>query len=170
MIAGSEASAQEAQSENSPVIIPERLQLLATQLPVASRLGIDWQQASTADITKYVGFLASTAVLAKDMAKRNERSTPTDDDFLAALTLQCIWPPNKPPFVERYWPDQVAAFFDVNVRNALREAVGPVGWDIPAVLGKYGKEQFAAEGGFLPLNENEYFDQVFDPRHLPATK
>ncbi|MCZ8546312.1 hypothetical protein OOJ09_19155 [Mesorhizobium qingshengii] len=169
-IVGTNVSAQDTQVENGPVIIPERLQQLATEFPVARRLGVDWQKASAGDITKYVGFLASTAVLANEVASRNKRKAPSDDDFLAALSMQCIWPPNKPPFVEQYWPAQIVAFYDEKVRDALRKAIGPAGFGMPSVIEKYGKDQFAAEGGFLPQKEDDYFKQVFDPRQLPGAR
>jgi hypothetical protein len=154
------AAAQDAQ----PIIIPEKLQIIAKEFPVAQRLGISWEDGKTtdADIGTYLGFLAATAVVAEEIAKRNDRSVPTNDDYIAAISLQCIFPLNKPPFVEKTWPSQVAAFYNEGTRQILRQAVGPRAVAIPGYIAEKGIDDFIAAKGGFPEEQQDYYQQFFD--------
>ncbi|WP_442579600.1 hypothetical protein ACSBOB_29605 [Mesorhizobium sp. ASY16-5R] len=155
---------------NMPIIIPERLQELAFKYPIADRLDINWNNAQPDDIGRYLGFLASVAVVAEEIGKQNNRSAPSDEDFVAAIGIQCIFPPNKPPLVESSWPAQVPAFYNEGVRNAIRAAVGPEAVALPAQLEKSGPDAYPTAFEGLPTTSDQYFDKVFNVNKLPGAQ
>lgn len=156
--------------ENRPVIIPEQLQKLALEFPVAKRLNIDWSHAGPNDVARYLGFLAAVNEVALTLASSNDRQEPNESDFLAALSIQCIWPNNKPPLVEKSWPSQEPAFYNAAIREAIREAVGPAAKDLPDRIQKLGQSGFAASVGELPTDSNEYYKYIFDAQRLAGGK
>ena len=87
---------------NGPAIVLEMLQQIAVKFPIAKRLGINWDSATLGDVGRYMGFLAGANVVARQIAGMRDRSSPTNDDYVAALSAQCMFPPNKPPFVQPY--------------------------------------------------------------------
>ena len=162
---GSQVVAQEA---NGPIILSERLQEIALEYPVAQRLGINWDDPGSEATSRYIGFLAATNVLAKEIADRSGRDAPTDDDYRTALFLQCIWPPNKPALVEEYWPLEEPAFYNAAVRDALRKGVGPGADKFAAVLAetKSGEATFADVASGAVDSKDTYFAEFFDIRLL----
>ena len=157
-----------AQEENGPIILSERLQQLALEYPVAERLGINWSEPDETATQRYIGFLAATNVLAGEIATRAGREAPTDTDYQTALFLQCIWPPNKPVLVEKYWPLEEPAFYNAALRDALRKAVGPEVQKFAAVLDETQspEETFKLIAESLVASEDTYFAQFFDVRLL----
>ncbi|TIW72606.1 MAG: hypothetical protein E5V42_01975, partial [Mesorhizobium sp.] len=73
-------SAAVAQGDG-PVIVPDRIQQLATEFPVAERLHIKWANASVEDIGRYVGLLSAVNEVANSIAIKNDRKTASDDDY-----------------------------------------------------------------------------------------
>ncbi len=156
--------------ENGPVIIPEQLQELALKFPIAERLKIDWNNAAPDDVGRYLGFLAATHEVAITVANSHDRKEPSNVDFLAALSIQCIWPNNKPPLIAESWPLQAPAFYSAAVREAIREAVGPTAKELPDRIEKIGQDAYAASGGSLPTNAKQYYQDVFNIQKLPGEK
>ncbi|AYG66892.1 MULTISPECIES: hypothetical protein [unclassified Rhizobium] len=156
--------------ENGPIIIPEQLQKLALEFPIAKRLDIDWNKAEPNDAGRYLGFLAAVNQVAITVANSHDRKEPNDVDFLAALSIQCIWPTNKPPLVEKSWPFQEAAFYNATVREAILKAVGPSAKDLPDRIEKLGTVAYAASGGDLPTQPDQYYKSVFDAQSLTGSK
>lgn len=150
--------------EHGPVIIPEQLQKLALEFPVAKRLNIDWGSAGTDDVGRYLGFLAAVNEVAIALAGSNDRMEPSKMDFLAALSIECIFPNNKPPLVEKTWPRQIAAFYNSTVRANIREAIGPEAEHLPAKIESIGEIYYANDSEFLPTNPDLYYKDIFDVR------
>ncbi|GEC42170.1 hypothetical protein CN221_37560 [Sinorhizobium meliloti] len=169
LLASSVGGAAFAQ-ENGPAIIPEQLQQLALKFPISKRLSIDWNNAGPDDVGKYLGFLAATNEVAITVANSNNRKEPGEVDFLAALSIQCIWPNNKPPLVEASWPLQAPAFYNAAVREAIREAVGPAARELPDRIEELGSAAYASSGVDLPTNEAEYSKYIFDTDKLTGEK
>lgn len=153
------ASAQ----EDGPALIPERLQKIAAQSPLAGRLNIKWGSPSTEDTGRYIGILAAANQIALVISMKNDRSEPSDADYEAALATLCLWP-NKPPVAEPYWPLAYAAFGSEAIRNQLQAAVGPLAVELPSFI-----EAGSAEAEIRaqwPTAEQEYFDSVLDLESL----
>jgi len=158
-----------AQDENGPIILSERLQELALEYPVAERLGIDWAEPSENAVGRYISFLAATDVVAREIASRAGRESPTDSDYQTALFLQCIWPPNKPVVVEEYWPLEEPAFYSAAVRGLLQKAVGPGAETFAATLSETQSREAALaamEASSFLKSEDEYLTNIFDLRYL----
>jgi hypothetical protein len=152
---------------NGPVVVPDTLQQIATKFPIAERLNIKWDSATLDDVGRYIGFLAGVNVVATQIAAMSHRSSPTPDDYFAALSMQCMWPPNKRPFIEPYWPQVYPAFYSVVTRNKLREAVGPQAPAVSDAITKYGVDGFAKSfTEYLPSDQKQYFQNIFDPTKL----
>jgi hypothetical protein len=156
--------------QNEAYIIPEQLQKLAIDAGIAERLGIKWDAPKAKDVSHYMGMLATAAVLAKEIARRNERKTPTDADFLAALASTCTWPPNKPPTIKDEWPTFYPAFFDARLRNALPMALGPQAVTLPMVLKRQEHVLPMNQTFEFPKDKMLYFKDVLDVRKLPKAK
>jgi hypothetical protein len=158
--------AQES-GQNGPVVVPDMLQQIAVKFPIAERLGIKWDSATVGDVGRYMGFLAGVNVVAIQIAGMSDRSSPTNDDYVAALSAQCMFPPNKPPFVEPYWSQIYPAFYSATTRNKLRQAVGPQAVAISKAITKYGLDGFAKSfNEYLPTEQKQYFQNIFDPTKL----
>ena len=95
-------------------------------------------------------------VVASQIATMNHHSSPTFDDYVAALSVQCMWPPNKPPLVEQYWPQIYPAFYNEATRNKLRQAVGPQAGAVSYAISKYGIDGFSSHSAniFRPIKSN----------------
>lgn len=153
--------------QNGPVVVPGTLQEIALKFPIAERLGIKWDSATPADVGRYMGFLAGIEVVAKTIAGKEDHSSPTFEDYVAAISAQCMFPPNKPPFVEKYWPQIYPAFYSAITRNKLREAVGPQAVSISKTLQENGLDEFSKYfTKYLPTEETQYFQKIFDPTKL----
>ena len=162
-------SASHAQEprQNGPVVVPDMLQQIALKFPIAERLGIKWDSATPGDVGRYMGFLAGANVVARQIAGMRDRSSPTNDDYVAALSAQCMFPPNKPPFVQPYWSQIYPAFYNETTRNELRQAVGPKAGAISDAIAKYGIDGFAKSfNDYLSTDEKQYFQNIFDPTKL----
>ena len=153
---------------DEPYAIPERVQILAKDFPISERLNIDWAHAKTNDIGRYIGFLSAVSVIGEEIAKENGRDLPIDADYISALAGLCIFPPNKPPMVEKYWPIQEPAYFDAKVRMALREAVGPLLIGLPMAMTGNGQAALILEEKAFPTEEDQYFDEVLDLKNIPG--
>ncbi|QPC44508.1 hypothetical protein HW532_18485 [Kaustia mangrovi] len=153
-------------AEDGPIIVPERIQEIALEFPVSKRLEIDWAEAEASDVARYMGFLAATTVIAEKIAKGNSRERPSDDDYRAALTAQCIGPPNKPPLVQEYWESEVPAFYNSKVRATLREAVGPLAVEIASNWGEGQDKAWSTVDATWPTKADAYFDKVLNVRPL----
>ena len=152
---------------NGPAIVLEMLQQIAVKFPIAKRLGINWDSATLGDVGRYMGFLAGVNVVASQIATMNHHSSPTFDDYVAALSVQCMWPPNKPPLVEQYWPQIYPAFYNEATRNKLRQAVGPQAGAVSYAISKYGIDGFSKSfSEYLPADQKQYFQNIFDPTKL----
>jgi hypothetical protein len=145
-----------ASAQNGPVVIPEVLQEVAMKYAIADRLGIKWEGASTDDIGRYMGFLAAANEVARGIASKNSRETPDVQDFEAAVAALCVYPPNKPPVLEKYWPNMFPAFYDTELRDAIKGAVGPFASTLPSKLSE------SADPKFWPQDEQEYKNKVLD--------
>jgi hypothetical protein len=155
--------------ENAPSIISTRLQELAHSSPLAERLGIKWESATAEDIGRYMGMLASTQVIAARVANESGRE-PADADYLAALAAQCLFPPNKPAFVEKFWPTLQASFSRDDVRASIWEAVGPQTLELSTMLFAANNQNdwvaaMASDKNF-PSTPEEYYRYVFDVNKL----
>lgn len=170
ILVASSISAVAIAQENGPMIIPEQLQKLALEFPVAKRLNIDWNKSGPNDVGRYLGFLAATNEVAITVANSHDRKEPSEVDFLAALSIQCIWPNNKPPLIEESWPLQAPAFYNAAVREAIREAVGPSAKELPDRIEKLGQNAYAASGGDLPTQPDQYYKDIFDIQRLTGEK
>ncbi|MEZ2221524.1 hypothetical protein [Rhizobium sp. RCC_161_2] len=156
--------------ENGPTIIPEQLQKLALKFPITERLKIDWNEAAPEDVGRYLGFLAAVNEVALTVAKSHDRKEPSEVDFLAALSIECIWPNHKPPLVEASWPLQEPAFYNAAVRETIRAAVGPVARELPDRIEKLGQDLYASSGGELPTQPDRYYKDIFDIKKLTGGK
>ena len=156
--------------ENNPTIIPEELQKLALTFPISERLKIDWNKPEPEDVGRYLGFLSAVNEVALAVATSRKDEKPTEADFLAALSIECIWPNNKPPLVEKSWPFQQQAFYSISVRQAIRDAVGPLAKQLPDRIEKVGQKKYAASGGVLPEQPDDYYKDVFDIKRIPGVK
>lgn len=150
--------------ENKPVIVPERVQTLAAQYPIAERMGITWDKATIEDTGRYLGLLAGINEAAKAIAIKNDRNEPSENDFKAAFATWCIWPTNKPPMVQDYWKSVAPAFYDEKLRAKIQAAVGPTAWDIPKLLDKGVSEAEIVEQ--FPITDTEYFSSVINLKDL----
>lgn len=156
-----------AQEDDGPIILSERLQEIALEYPIAERLGINWKDTGPDATTRYIGFLSATNVLAKEIADRAGRESPTDDDYRTALFLQCIWPPNKPALVEEYWSLEQPAFYSAAIREALRKGVGPGADKFAAVLAEtQSPDATFANVASHAVDKDTYFAEFFDVRIL----
>jgi hypothetical protein len=153
--------------DSGPVIIPEQIQKLAFQFPVAERLGIKWESATPDDIGRYMGILAAANEVAKAIALKNERATPTDEEYQAAFAVFCFWP-NKPPNAEPFWQKSFAAFGNQSVRNVLQSAIRPLAVELPAHIAA-GDAQAAIDANW-PIEPKAYFNDVWDFQSLEGTK
>lgn len=160
----SDASAQ----ENGPAIIPEQIQRIAAEYPVANRLGIEWGSASPEQIGKYMGLIAAVNEAAKGIAFKNGRETPSDNDFRAAFSAWCIFPPNKPPLAEPYWPQAFRAFGDEEMRQAIRAAIGPLAVQLSSLNNE--DERVKTVESTWPTDSKDYFDNVLNLRALDNVK
>lgn len=158
------ASAQ----ENGPTIIPEQVQRIAAEYPVASRLGIEWGSASPEQVGKYMGLIAAVNEAAKGIALKNGRETPSDSDFRAAFSAWCIFPPNKPPVAEPYWPKAFRAFGSGQIRQQIRAAVGPLAVQLSGLYDT-GEAVKAVESTW-PTDEKNYWDEVINLKALDNVK
>ena len=145
--------------ENGPVIVPERVQKLALQYPVAERLGFEWEAATPDDIGRYMGLLAGTYEAAKAIAFSNKRETPSDEDYEAAFAVFCWWP-NKPPNAEPYWSKSFHAFGNESVRKAIQSGIGPLAAELPGQI-EAGKAAAFIEGNW-PTDPKAYVTDVWD--------
>jgi hypothetical protein len=154
--------------QNGPTVVPDRLQQLAQKFPIAENLKINWDSATPSDVGRYVGFLAAVNVVATEIANKNDRKFPNDEDYIAAISIQCMFPPNKPPLVKPYWDLLFPAFYDEATRNKLKQAVQAKAFDLANVFAK--PEVFSDfennPSKFLPSDQKTYFDTVFDPTIL----
>ncbi|RWD06694.1 MAG: hypothetical protein EOS58_06725 [Mesorhizobium sp.] len=166
-ISGMITSAAVAQGDG-PVIVPDRIQQLATEFPVAERLHIKWANASVEDIGRYVGLLSAVNEGANSIAIKNDRKTASDDDYRAAFSVFCFWPVNKPPLAEPYWNDASAAFGNEKVRAALGSSVGPLAVALPSMI----KDGTASDEVLKkwPQNQAEYMKYVIDLESLKNAK
>lgn len=153
---------------NGPVIVPDRIQQLATEFPVAERLHIDWADASLEDIGRYVGLLSAVNEVANSIAAKNDRKTASDDDYRAAFSVFCFWPVNKPPLAEPYWNEAAAAFGSEKVRAALGSSIGPLAVALPAMI----KDGSASDEVLKkwPQSQAEYMKYVLDFESLKNAK
>lgn len=154
-----------------PTVVPERLQELALKFPIAGRLNIDWAKATPMDTGRYMGALASANEIAREVAKRAGREKPEDADYIAGLSAQCMWPPNKPPVFEKYWPILFTAYYDSRVRAALHEAVGPNVQALTEAIEKSGTDVIVEQTStFFPANLEDYFTKMLNPEPLEEVK
>lgn len=154
------ASAQ----ENGPIIIPEKLQRIAAdpKFKLADRLGIKWDGATIEDTGRYLGLIAAASELAMSISNKDGRKEVDENDFAAALSILCLYPPNKPPLVEPYWGNIMPAYFNQSVRTVLDKAVGPgaieltnaykTGMSVEGIFEKYSSDQVDYSANFLDLN------------------
>jgi hypothetical protein len=152
--------------QNSPAIVPEMLQHIAAELGIAGRLDINWGSTTTDAVGLYMGVLAGINVVATTIADKNNRSTPTYQDYIAAIWSWCMWPPNKPPFIQEYWAAMSGAFYSATIREKLKAAVGPRTVALAnelrgnALLGKSLEPDSQIE------DKAKYFETVFNPTTL----
>lgn len=166
LLFGGNALAQQTE----PVIVSERAQEIAAGYPIADRLGIDWDGAEPADTGRYIGLIAAAETVAREIARRNEREEPIDADYHSAFIVFCLWPPNKPPLVEKYWEVQETAYFDSEMRSILADAVRDVAVKMPAFFSDFDQSEFEAVNAELPIDQKSYFDFVFDLRPLETDR
>ncbi len=148
--------------ENGPAIIPERVQELALKLGIPERIGLNWNAATSEQVGRYMGILASANEVAKEIALKNGRKEALDDDYRAAFSIQCMWPPNKPPIIEEYWSSLYPAYYSADVRQKLREAIGPEAIKLPAMIQSNRDKMIANPSEFFPSTKEEYFKTVFN--------
>lgn len=148
--------------ENGPIVIPENLQRIAAdpKFGLAERLGISWEKANPDDTGRYLGLLAGVSEIATTIAAQNGKKEAGEVEFLAALSIACLWPPNKPPLVQNYWGKIIPAYWDKDVRMQLDKAVGPgaieisnaisKGESLDAIFAKY-QDEASYSANFLDL-------------------
>ncbi|AZN97184.1 hypothetical protein EJ066_07715 [Mesorhizobium sp. M9A.F.Ca.ET.002.03.1.2] len=153
--------------ENGPIVIPERLQRIASSSQLAERLGVNWGSVSPEEIGRYMGLLAAANEVARVVALKNGRETPSDEDYEAGLAAWCLWP-NKPPIAEPYWPKAYAAFGNESVRDEIRAAVGPLVTQFPAFI-EDGQAQQVIETQW-PKDPKTYFSNVLNLESLSDVK
>ncbi|WP_146258140.1 hypothetical protein [Sinorhizobium medicae] len=147
---------------NQPLILSTRVQEIARDYSIEKRLDIDWNNAKPEDITRYVGLLASAQTIAGEIAARNDRKQPEEADYRAAFISLCLWPPNKPPFVEQSWPAQIPAFYNEDERALLRKAVGTTAASLPFYFSQLTQAEFEKAATSLPTEQEEYYADVFN--------
>lgn len=164
--------------EDGPSIIPARLQEIARELPIAERLGIVWKDATPEDVGRYMGIVAASYEVAKEIASKNGREAPDDKDYLAAMSAFCFFP-NKPPLVESYWPRTYSAFYSTYTRMSLSDAVGPAAVELAEKFTFYpSTENMALAQEIdvdsivedLPTSEGEYLSDVLNLQNLPPVE
>ena len=148
--------------DNQPLILSTRVQEIARDYGVEERLQIDWNEAKPEDITRYIGLLASAETIAAEIAARNDRKQPEEADYRAAFISLCLWPPNKPPFVEESWPAQIPAFYSAKERALLREAVGKTAASLPSYFSQFTEAEFAKAASALPGAREAYYSDVLN--------
>lgn len=113
-----------------------------------------------------MGLLAAADEIAETIASKNDRLQPSDNDFVAALSALCLFPPNnKPPFVEEYWPNAIAAFYSGSVRDSLQQAVGPTAVELSDTL--QDNNISPLQHFNYPDREEDYLEQMLHLRILP---
>lgn len=155
--------------EDGPALIPERLQKIAAMSPLADRLKMDWKSSTPENIGRYMGLLAAANEVARVVALKNGRETPSDEDYAAGLAAWCLWP-NKPPIAEPYWTKAYAAFGNEGVRAEIRSAVGPLVTEFPAYLAKGQSEAQEEIDTNWPKDPKAYFNSVLDLGKLSDVK
>lgn len=140
---------------------------MAANYPIAQRLDINWPDATPEDVGRYIGLVAAIEQVADTIAEKNGRKLPTDDDYNAAFAAFCFWP-NKPPLAEPFWPNAFAAFSSPDVRQRLRESVGPLAIDLPQLIAD-GEAAAAVEFKW-PTNGTDYLSEVLDLKSLSDGK
>jgi hypothetical protein len=150
--------------ENGPIIIPEKLQLIAAdpKFGLAERLGIKWDAATIQDTGRYLGLIAAASELAISISNKAGHKEVDENDFAAALSILCLFPPNKPPIVEQYWGNIMPAYFNQGIRSVLDKAVGPAAVELTnaykagesgeGVYAKYSPDEAGYSANFLDLN------------------
>ncbi|PBB36890.1 hypothetical protein [Mesorhizobium sp. WSM3868] len=161
-------SSTAAAQEDGPIILPDRLQQLATEFPVAERLHISWAQASLEDIGRYVGLLSAVNEVANSIALKNDRKAASDDDYRAAFSVFCFWPVNKPPLAEPFWNTAAEAYGSEKVRMALGQSIGPLAVALPEMI----KDGSASDEVLKkwPQTKAEYMKYVIDLESLKNAK
>jgi hypothetical protein len=148
--------------EPSPAIIPESLQQLSIELGIPDRLGIEWAGVTSEDIGRYMGILAGVNEIAIEIATRSGREEPSTVDYQAAFAAACMWPNNKPPTIQKYWPVLVGAFADQSVRDELRAAVGPAAVQLVDTISEDQTLVSDDPTAFFPESEASYFQEFLD--------
>lgn len=156
-----------AAQDSAPVIVPERIQKIALEYPVAERLGIKWEAATTDDIGRYMGMLAAANEMAQAIAIKNNRASPDDADFQAAFAALCFWP-NKPPNAQPFWEKTFAAFGNESVRQALQSSIRPLAAELPAQI-EAGNAEAAIQANW-PSDPKAYMTDVWDFEILNGAK
>jgi hypothetical protein len=168
VVAGIASMSNASAQENGPTIIPEQIQRIAAEYPVADRLGIEWGSASPEQIGKYMGLIAAVNEAAKGIALKNGRETPSDSDFRAAFSAWCIFPPNKPPLAESHWPQAFRAFGNEEMRQAIRASIGPLAVQLSGL--ENDDERVKAVESTWPKDSKDYFDEVINLKALDTVK
>lgn len=165
-IAGATISSGAA-SASEPMVIPERLQVLAKNYPIADRLKFNWSEPSTDHVGQYFSILAAINTIAMKIANENDRKIPIDSDFISAISAHCFFPPYKPPFVEKYWSLEFKALYDEKSQYLLTTGVGKELIDLPKSFSLSNKQN-EIMNSWIKFSQDEYFAKIFDPRKLPG--
>ncbi len=146
------------------MIISERIQKLAVDLPITERLGIKKPVSSPEDIGRYMGLLAAMDHVAAAIGQKNGHKEPSDADYKAAFAAFCLWPPNKPPLAESYWADAIATFGNKKARERLSASVGPLAVELsPRISAGEAEETIRTH---WPTDQTDYFKHVLNFRAL----
>lgn len=119
----------QAQEISTP-LISEELQHIAKEVNVAEQLGISWRASSPVDVGNYIGILTAAEVAAVALAKEGGRSKPDAADYITALSLYCVFPPNKPPVAKEYRHILYSTYYDEELRKKIPSAIGPQAYEI----------------------------------------
>lgn len=94
-------------------------------------------------------------MVANQIAKVNGREIPEKEDYLSALSVLCIWPPNKPPIMPEFRPRFYSTFYDDDQRAALRKAIGAKSFELPAKF-------YSGEEINFPEDVESYRKEILD--------